>query len=256
MKKTTTLLLLVLALGCGPQSGDSAPEPAEQPAVNPSAEDGGTAGIQGTVRFEGEVPPQGELQMDGNPECRALHPAGKVPAGDVLVHDGLVENVFVYVKEGLEGKTFETPADPVVIDNHGCTYQPHVAGALVNQPIELRNSDPTLHNVHAYPQTAKQWNVGLPFQGMKLNKKFSGSEIMVKLKCDVHPWMVGYLGVLPHPYFAVTGKDGKFEFKNLPARNYTLEVWHERFGTQTSSVTLVDGQTGEANFMLKNPGAA
>ncbi len=254
MKKMTVIIILCLALGCGPKPADSAPEDTATTSVAavPPVQGAGTGTIQGEVLFEGEVPAQGELQMDGNPECRGLHKTGKVPAGDVLVQDGRVENAFVYIKEGVSG-TFETPSASVVVDNTGCMYQPHVTGAMTHQSIELRNSDPTLHNVHAYPVNDKQWNVGLPFQGMSLKKKFSQPEIMVKLKCDVHPWMVGYVGVLPHPYFAVTGKDGKFELKNLPAGTYKIEAWHERFGTQTSEVTLGEGEAGQVALTLKNP---
>lgn len=256
MKNFYRIILLTNAffvLGCGPgvaQTEETHPSSGVKPA--PTGEVAGDkASLEGTVLFEGEAPPQTELQMGGNPECRALHPAGTVPGGDVLVSEGKVQNAFVYIKEGLEEQTFEPPQTPVVIDNKTCIYQPHVAGTMVNQPVELRNSDPTLHNVHAYPQKQKQWNVGLPFQGMKLNKTFSEPEIMVKLRCDVHPWMIGYLGVLPHPYFAVTGADGRFELKNLPAGSYTLEAWHERFGTQSQALTIGEGEAQELNFTFR-----
>lgn len=208
--------------------------------------------ISGEVLFEGTPPPQTELQMEGNPECRALHPSGKVPGGDVLVSNGKVQNAFIYIKEGLEGQTtFEAPKEPLVIDNSTCLYKPHVGGAMVNQPIELRNSDPTLHNVHAYPTKEAQWNLGLPFQGMKLVKKFAHPEVMVKLKCDVHPWMIGYVGILPHPYFAVSGPDGRYEIKDLPPGTYTVEAWHERFGTQIGQVSVRVGEATEASFTFR-----
>ena len=253
------VLFLFLIFGCGPQAPESVAEdtavqaPAAQQSSQTAAPAAGAeiASITGQILFEGTAPPQTELQMDGNPECRALHPSGKILGGDVLVADGKVQNAFVYIKEGLEGKTFEPPQAPVVIDNNTCVYKPHVSGAMVHQPIELRNSDPTLHNIHAYPAKEKQWNLGLPFQGMKVVKKFSEPEVMVKLKCDVHPWMVGYLGVLPHPFFAITGRDGRFELKNLPAGSYTVHVWYERFGVESQAVQVADGEMKEISLTLK-----
>lgn len=246
------VMILFLVFGCGPQATESVAEDLAPPApAQAEAGEGTTASITGQILFEGAVPAQTELQMDGNPECRALHPSGKVLGGDVLVTDGKVQNAFVYIKEGLEGQTFETPQAPVVVDNSTCLYKPHVSGAMVNQTIELRNSDATLHNVHAYPTKEKQWNVGLPFQGMKLTKKFSEPEVMVKLKCDVHPWMVGFVGILPHPYFSVTGADGKFELKDLPAGSYNVEAWHERFGVQTQTVQVEEGEAKEISFTFK-----
>lgn len=235
-----------LLQGCGPQQEESAPVSQAPVAVSVQ----GTASLQGEILFEGAVPSQTVLQMEGNPECRALHPPGPILGGDVLVRDGKVQNAFVYIQEGLEGKTFETSITPVVLDNHTCIYEPHVTGAMVNQPIEIRNSDPTLHNVHALPEKQAEWNVGLPFQGMKLVKKFPAPEVMVRLKCDVHPWMAGYIGVLPHPYFFVTGPDGRFELKNLPAGNYTVAVWHEHFGSKEATVTLGEGEVKDLEFVF------
>ena len=169
---------------------------------------------------------------------------------DVAVNaNGTLKNVFVYVKEGLEGKTFAPKTDKVVMDQKGCRYTPHVLGAQVNQPVEIVNSDSTLHNVHGMPPSSKEFNLGMPIQGMKLTRKFDKPDVMVKFKCDVHPWMNAYAGVLPHPFFAVTGEDGSFEIKNLPAGKYTLEAWHEKYGVQTQEI-MVD-ETGQANAVFK-----
>lgn len=185
--------------------------------------------------------------MGGNPECSALHPE-KIYAGDVLVNNRLVRNAFVYVKEGLENFKFDTPTTPVVIDNLKCLYSPRVVGVQVNQPIELHNSDPTLHNIHSYPQKSAGWNLGLPFQGMKVVKKFAEPDVMVTLKCDVHPWMRGFIGVVSHSYYQVTGAEGSFRFDNLPAGQYTLEAWHERFGVQSAQVTVAPQESHETRF--------
>jgi hypothetical protein len=178
---------------------------------------------------------------------------GPVLDESVLVADGRLQNVFVYVSAGLEGRTFAPPATPVTIDQRGCLYVPHVAGAQVNQPILFLNSDPTLHNIHSYAKNSRGWNFGLPFEGMKQTKKIPAPDVMIQLKCDVHPWMVGYLGVVPHPYYAVTGADGRFLLKDLPAGTYTIEAWHERFGTQQRQVEVTVGQAAEAAFTFAAP---
>jgi len=179
--------------------------------------------------------------MNADPNCAALHNE-PVKAETVIVNDnGTLRNVFVYVKEGVEGKTFEVPQTAVTIDQKGCQYHPHVFGIQIGQAFEIINSDATLHNIHSLAEKSKQFNLGMPIQGMKLNKKFDQPEIMVKLKCDVHPWMSAYVGVLPHPFFSVTGTNGTFEIKDLPSDEYTIEAWHEKYGTQVQQVTVGEG---------------
>jgi plastocyanin len=162
-----------------------------------------------------------------------------------------LQNAFVYVKDGLGNRTFPAPKTPVVLDQQGCKYLPHVVGVQVGQPIEIRNSDPTLHNVHAVPKVNKEFNFGQPTKGMKTNKSFDTPEVMVPFRCDVHGWMNAYAGVLPHPFFAVSKNDGSFEIKGLPAGTYTIEVWHEQLGSQTSKVTIDAKAGATANFSMK-----
>ncbi len=204
--------------------------------------------ITGTVKFSG-TPPQNEvISMSADPVCASLH-SGPVQTETVLVNsDGTLKNVFVYVKEGLAGKTFPAPATPVTIDQKGCRYTPHVLGIQVGQPLEIINSDNTLHNVHSLAEKSKQFNLGMPLQGMKLTKKFEVPEVMVKLKCDVHPWMSAYIGVLDHPFFSVTNGAGTFEIKDLPAGDYTIEAWHEKYGAQTQSVTVAEDSPASVDF--------
>jgi hypothetical protein len=178
-----------------------------------------------------------------------LHPQG-LKADDVIVNsNGTLKNVFVYVKEGVTGK-HEAPKDPVKFDQHGCVYTPKVFGIMVNQPLEIWNSDDTLHNVHALPKNSPEFNLGMPVKGMKLKKSFTKPEVMVKIKCEVHPWMGAYAGVLEHPFYAVTGDDGTFTIKDLPPGQYVIEAWHEKYGAQTQNVTV--GETdAEAQFQFK-----
>ena len=204
--------------------------------------------VTGKANFTGTVPQMEPISMNADPTCASLH-SMPAYAETVIVNDNqTLKNVFVYVKEGLEGKTFPTPTTSVTIDQKGCQYSPHVFGIQVNQPLEIVNSDNTLHNIHALPEKNKQFNLGMPLQGMKLTKKFDMPEVMTKFKCDVHPWMNAYVGVLPHPYFGTTGADGNYEIKNVPAGEYTIEAWHEKYGTQTQKVTVTEGQAATADF--------
>ena len=217
-----------------------------KPAMGVDSASAGT--LKGKVIFDGQAPAPEKLSIAGNPECAVFHPGGSIVSEELLVKNGALQNVFVYVKEGLEGQSFPAPSEAVTINNKNCTYVPHVTGVQVNQPVNILNSDPTLHNVHSYSKNSKSWNLGLPFQGMKQTKKFDAPEVMVTLKCDVHPWMIGYLGVLGHPYFQVTGDGGEFELKNLPPGKYVIEAWHEKLGVQTQTIELGHEETKEIEF--------
>lgn len=217
--------------------------------IKPASFDSASAAtLSGKVVFEGQAPAPEKLSIAGNPECAVFHAGGSVASEELLVKDGALKNVFVYVKEGLEGQSFPVPSQAAAIDNKNCVYVPHVIGVQVNQPVNILNSDPTLHNVHSYSKNSKSWNLGLPFQGMKQVKKFDAAEVMVSLKCDVHPWMKGYVGVLDHPYFQVTGEDGKFTLNNLPPGEYLVEAWHEKLGTQSQKVQIGPQETKEIEF--------
>ncbi len=251
------VLTMVLVSGCGQKPAENAPtgQTASSPAVDqaaagiPQPPDPVTvATLRGKVFFQGSVPPAQEISVLGNPECAVFHPNGKVRSEELLATDGALQNVFVYVKEGLEGRSFPAPTAPLTIENKNCVYVPHVTGAQVDQPVVFLNGDPTLHNVHTYSKNSKSWNLGLPIQGMKQTKKFEAPEVMVSLKCDVHPWMKGYIGVLPHPYFSVTGTEGRFEIKDLPPGDYVIEVWHEKLGVQSQKIKIEPQETKEIEF--------
>jgi plastocyanin len=210
----------------------------------------GTAQVD--VRFEGTVPPMGQLTMSSVAECASQH-QGPVPAGDVLVTDGKVQNAFVYIKQGLGDRVFAVPTDPVVIDQQGCLYVPRVAGAQVFQPIEFRNSDAMLHNVHGMPKNSRSWNVTLPRQGVQRTITVDRPEVMITVRCDLHPWMQGWLGVLDHPYFGVSGPDGRVTLRNVPAGDYVMGVWHERFGTREAKVSVTPQGTASASVVFAPP---
>ena len=200
--------------------------------------------------FEGTAPVADKIKADADPKCKLAHPDGIVPDQVIVNSNGTLKNVFVYVKDGLAGKTFEAPKEAVKFNQEGCQYQPKVFGIQVNQPLEIMNSDDTLHNVHALPTQSQSFNLGMPIKGMKLKKTFTKPEVMVKIKCEVHPWMGAWAGVVDNPYYAVTGEDGSAVIKGLPAGEYTIEAWHEKYGTQTQKVTVTDADQ-EASFAFK-----
>jgi hypothetical protein len=225
------VVLLALCSGCG---GGDTPAPTRQATPLDTST---TGTITAEVRVDGAVPAMSEIRMSGFAECTSQH-QGPVPTGDMLVHDGKVQNAFVYIKDGLGDRVFATPTEKVLIDQQGCLYVPRVAGAQVNQPIEFRNSDSTLHNVHGMPKLSSPWNVALPRQGTERTIAVTKPEVMIGVRCDLHPWMQGWLGVLDHPYFGVTDVDGRVTLSNVPPGEYTIGVWHERFGTREQKLTL------------------
>ncbi len=207
--------------------------------------------VAGKIKFEGTAPAPQKIDMGADPTCQSEN-SGDVFNEEVKVNaDNTLANVFVYVKSGLEGKTFPAPATTVSLDQKGCHYTPHVFGVQTGQQVEIVNSDPTLHNVHGMPTQSKEFNLGMPLQGMKLKRKFDKAEIMVKFKCDVHPWMNAYIGVVDHPFFSVTGDAGSFEIKDLPAGSYVIEAWQEKLGTQTQNVTVEEGKPVTVDFTFK-----
>lgn len=225
-------------------------EPAATPrsARTPTPVDTTTlAAVVGAVRFGGAAPAPVSVTLAGDPTCAALHPGGLVLA-PVRVADGLVADAFVYVKSGLEDRVFAVPEKPVVIDQRGCLFVPAVAGAQVDQPIRFLNGDDTIHNVHGTPAASAGWNFAMPRRGATRTLTITEPEVMVEVRCEVHPWMRAHLGVLPHPYFAVTGADGRFALARLPAGRYVLAVWHAYLGTRERAVTLEPGARAEVDF--------
>jgi hypothetical protein len=251
------LALAASVMACGGGSKESAEAPAGAPSGGGGKKvDAATAGdINGVVSFEGTAPKNEGIKMNADPVCVKENPTPQEQE-TYMVSDGKLANVFVYVKDGLQDYSFDTPTTKYEFDQKNCRYHPHIFGVMVNQPVEIVNSDPTLHNIHALPKSNTEFNNGQPIQGMKMEHKFTAREVMVPFKCDVHGWMNAYVGVLDHPYFAVTDKDGKFSLKGLPPGTYTIEAWHEKAGTQTASVTLGAKDTKEANFTFKAPAAA
>ena len=237
----------LLLAACGGDRGGGSNE-AGAPPPAPAAAPAGSATVTGTIKFTGTAPANPSIDMSEEAACKAKHP-GAITDPQVVVNNGNLANAFVYVKSGLPaGATFSAPTAPVVIDQNGCLYAPRVFGVMAGQPIEIRNSDPVLHNIKAVPAANRGFNISQPTEGMKTTRTFDTPEVMVPLECNVHGWMNAYVGVMSHPYFAVSGEDGTFRITGLPAGTYEIEAWHEKLGTQTMSVTVTDGGSATADF--------
>jgi plastocyanin len=217
----------------------------------PATTGSSAAAIRGVVKFEGTLPKAKSISMAADPSCAKQHP-GLISTPEVLADSkGGLQNVLVFISDGLGDRTFDPPAQPVVITQKGCLYQPHVLAVQANQPIEVVNDDPTMHNIHPTPTNNREWNKAeLP--GAKQEEAFAREEIAIPVRCNIHPWMRGYIAVLKNPYFAVTKPDGTFDLPNLPPGTYTIKAWQEKLGTSTQTITVDANQTKEINFVFKS----
>jgi plastocyanin len=234
------ITVVIATAGCGGASNQPA---SSAPPAAPTDTADGPGVIAGTITFEGTPPAERPLPMDSDPKCIPEPGA----ASEVLVvgPDRGVKNVFVYVKDGLGARTYAVPATPVMLEQKGCRYVPHVFGVQAGQTIQVANNDTTLHNVHALPKNNREFNFGQPANVPAVPRVFDKPEIGLPFRCDVHGWMSAYVNVVAHPFFAVTNDAGGFEIKGLAPGTYTIELWHERLGTQSQPVT-VDGKTPAA----------
>lgn len=246
------------ALICLLLTGCTTTPPAKQPAAAaPPAKpayfrvDPATAGtITGHVMFTGKPPQPKPVSMEADSDCQQKQRV-RTDESVVLGKGGSLGNAFVYVKAGLQGKTFEPPPQAVTIDQNGCWFTPHVLGIQVGQQLKVTNSDPVTHNIHPVAQVNREWNQSQSPGAEPLERQFSQPEIMVPVRCNIHRWMRAYIGVVDHPYFAVTPKNGRFTWQNVPPGTYTLALWHELLGTQEQQITVAPRQTADVQFTLK-----
>jgi plastocyanin len=254
-------LTVATTVACGggsQQTSSTSAAPASPVVAGGQKVDMSTAGdVTGTVMLDGVAPKNEAIRMNADPVCVKQAKGTQTQETFIVGSDGkTLGNVFVYVKDGLGNFVFDPPTETAKIDQKECRYHPHVFGMRVGQALEIVNSDPTLHNIHAIPKANQEFNNGQPIQGMKMNHTFTSKEVMVPFKCDVHGWMNAYVGVMDNPYYAVTGEDGKFTLKSLPPGTYTIEAWHEKLGTATQTVTLAQKGTQDISFTFKAPAAA
>ena len=243
-------LMAVVLTGCG-GGGDEGSAEGGAPAAEaiPFPVDEATAGgITGTVRFTGTPPANEAIDMTEEAACAAKHTTPPTTETVVAGADGGLANVFVYVKEGLDTSLRFPAGDGAELDQDGCQYLPHVLALGAGEQLTVRNSDPVLHNVNATPTANRGFNRSQPQEGMTFQTSFPTAEVMIPVRCDVHGWMEAYIGVTAHPYHAVSAADGTFSLDRLPPGTYTLEAWHERYGTATQTVEVTTGGTAEVAF--------
>jgi hypothetical protein len=208
------------------------------------------ASLKGIVKFEGTAPKASRIDMSADPLCAKARPAPATTEDIVVGADGGLANVVVYVSDGLTSHTFQPPQQPATLEQKGCQYRPHVLALQANQKLDVVNSDETTHNIHPTPNNNREWNMSQP-HGVPLEQTFAREEIAIPVKCNVHPWMRGYIAVFKHPYFAVTDKTGSFEVKDLPPGSYTITAWQEKLGTQIQKVTVGAGEAKTLDFAFK-----
>lgn len=217
--------------------------------------DPATAGtITGKVVYVDNKPARKKVMMDEDPLCARLHSEPVYDEPFLVGGNGpqyTLGNVFVYIKQGLEDKTFAPPDEPVVIEQKGCWFGPRVLGMQVGQTLNVNNSDPVTHNIHPLAQVNREWNQSQNPGAEPLTRKFTQPEVMIRVKCNIHNWMHAWVGVVAHPYFAVTGADGSFQLRNVPPGTYTVEIWHEQLGRQERQVTLSAAGQSEITFGFK-----
>jgi plastocyanin len=245
--------VVVLATGCSGKANTDQPATSASP-IAPSYfhVDAATAGsISGSIRYTGKKPARKLIDMSEDPACVAAHHEKAYDESLIVDSKGRVGNAFVYIEKGLEGKNFEVSSTPVAIDQRGCWFRPRVLGIQIGQVLQVVNSDPVTHNIHPMAHLNREWNHSQGPGDAPLSRKFTKTEIMIPVKCNIHSWMHAFIGVLDHPYFTVSKDDGAFEIKNLPSGTYTIAVWQENLGTQEQQVTVGPSSSATANFTLK-----
>lgn len=234
---------LTLLYGCG--SSESKTNRAALPLARVDVVNGAT--ISGKVLFTGTPPEMPFIDMSSNPTCARQH--GQRRAEVVVVNPNhTLRNTFVWIAEGLPAARWPAPTAVAHLDQRGCTYQPHVQGVMTGQTLEISNSDPVNHNVHAESRVNAAWNESEPPRAETRLKRFEDQEVLIPVSCSVHPWMRSYVGVVAHPFFAVTGDDGSFTLQGVPPGTYKLEAVHERFGRKQIAVTVTPKQSAVVDF--------
>jgi plastocyanin len=250
---TATLGALLAFAACNKnteQSNNKAAEEQAPPTAAATPIDPTTvATISGKVKFDGAAPKAAKIDMSQDPGCK-----GTNEAENVVVSGGDLANVFVYVKDGLGSRTFDVPTAPVVLEQKGCQYHPHVLGVMAGQTVQIKNSDQTTHNIHPTPKDNREWNESQPPSSPAIEKNFAREEIMLPVKCNQHPWMKMYINVVKTPFYAVTDKDGKYEIKGLPPGDYTIAFVQEKLGEQDQKVTVAAKESKTVDQSFKPAG--
>jgi plastocyanin len=221
------------------------------PTSTPAKSGSDTASVKGSVKLEGALPTPTRINMSADAVCARQHTTAALSEEIVADKNGDLQNVVVFVADGLGDRTFDVPAEAAVIQQKGCVYQPHVLALRANQKLQVINNDACTHNIHPAPVNNREWNKAQA-PASTLEVSFAREEVGIPLKCNVHPWMHSYLAVFKHPYFAVTGKDGSFDLSNLPPGTYTITAWQEKLGTASQKITVGSNETKTLQFVFKS----
>jgi Polysaccharide lyase family 4, domain II len=251
------LSLLALSSACGHKADNkTAKKDGDKTPTKPYVSKGDEGTITGSVAYNGTPPAPKKIDTSADPVCASKNP--NLETDDTKVTNGKLANVFVYIKEGkladgskIADYAFAVPATPVVLDQNGCHYVPHVLGIQANQTLKVTNSDPTQHNVHPGPQINEEWNQSQAQGAAPILNTFTRVEVLIPVKCNQHPWMKSYIGVLKHPYYDVSAADGSFTIKGVPPGTYTVGAWHEGPGKgteQTKQVTVAAKGSATTDF--------
>lgn len=274
-RRNLALLPLLFILGCGGGDAPAAPSKPAPPAAKPgSSSDGppaaaasssstassgpqtwdgsqGVAEVAGVVNFSGTAPVRAALDMGSDPVC---HEGGEHLDETVIVNDGKLQNVFVYVTKGLDDWEFEAPSEPVVLNQKGCVYIPHVVGIQKGQTLKVTNEDNVTHNVHTYSRKNSSFNKSQPAGAAPIEQEFKRDEKQFAVKCDIHSWMSAFITVVEHPFFAVSDASGAFSLGSLPPGDYRITAEHETLGKQTAEVTVAAGGVDPIVFTFGGEG--
>jgi plastocyanin len=248
----TSMIVMLFALAPPTDGLTGAAGVREEPLAGEATSSQVTGSISGAVRFVGSPPDAAILEMAADPFCLTAHQGETVTADNVVVNDnGTLRWVFVYVRDpGAVGRSALPSA--VELNQVACVYQPRVLGMQAGATIKITNSDNTLHNVNVQAANNPSFNFAQPIPGMSIERSFAAPEVMIPVKCDVHGWMRAYIGVLPHPYFAVTAENGAFDISGLAPGDYVVDAWHETLGTRTLNVSVAAGAAANADFRFGN----
>ena len=258
MKRSVIFAAALLTAACGKAVVEGKKAEEKKAAEAPKAAeyfhvDAATAGgVTGAITFGGAKPARQAISMEADEGCQKAQAGKPVYDEAVLIgKNGGLANAFVYIQTGLEGKKFEPNTEAVVLDQHGCMFVSRIVGLRPGQTLDLKNGDAVSHNVHPLPVNNREWNQEQAPQAATVEHRFARPEVMIPVKCNIHAWMHCYIGVVDHPYFAVTGPDGRFEWKNVPPGDYTVAVWHEKLGKQEQQVHVAAAGSAVVNFTYR-----
>jgi hypothetical protein len=251
--KSLALAAILLLASCNSTPSTINPQPSSpvEPTPGPvlTLDLSTVSTLSGTVTLDGSPPPQRPIDMSAEPACAQARSAPVNFPDAVTGPGGALADVVIYIRSGLGNYHFSAPASTVLLDQNGCLYQPQVVALMAGQRLEIRNSDATIHNIHSLARRNPPWNRSQP-EGATIFESFPHAELAISLVCNVHPWMRGYAFVFDNPYFAITTASGKFSIPNLPPGTYTIEAWHQRFGTLDQSITLAPHSSVSLTFVF------